>query len=66
MAMADLSYITASLTRASVSIAGKPVLKNVSLTVNKSGIVVVIGPNGASKVHCYPWSCCRLKQARAN
>lgn len=49
MAMADLSYLTASLIGASVSIAGKPVLKNVSLTINKPGIVVVVGPNGAGK-----------------
>ena len=49
MAMADQSYITASLIGASVSIAGKPVLKNVSITVNDPGIVVVVGPNGAGK-----------------
>ena len=47
--MADQSYIAASLTKACVSIAGKPVLKDVTLTVNKPGIVVVVGPNGAGK-----------------
>ena len=49
MPMADLSYITASLTGASVLIAGKSVLNNVSLTINKPGVVVVVGPNGAGK-----------------
>ena len=49
MAMVDQRYITASLQNASVSIAGKQVLKNISMTVDQAEIVVVLGENGAGK-----------------
>lgn len=47
--MADRGYLKAVLNKASASLAGKPVLKDVSLTIDGGGVTVVIGPNGAGK-----------------
>jgi len=49
MAMFDLRPISARLQSATASLAGKVVLKDVSIEINTPGITVIIGENGAGK-----------------